>query len=1184
MVFAEVYCNGGPNLLLISVIARLITMFFPEYHSYNPGESFFTRRRIIFVMFLFISVTALFFIQYNSSQILGSYDTIEMINMNSSLNSLQFSLLRQSDILHKTTRDYAGWDETARYVLDHNIPFESENLNKKSLKNLGVSFVSVIDGTGNVLYLKWYDPETYDEIPIKNQSLLVSALQGNDSTFLSSILGTPDNNPLLVSGAPITSSDGNAHSGGFLFFGIPLKPVINTTIRNAGMSGFLVNLITPLHSDTPFHSFVLSPDGSGRITSLNETSISGEIVYSGNPLPGQLIITIFGEKRYYGQGKSFVTSYFWRSIVFSLMALTVGVLIMVGLIRKYDQTRTLIGTQEQEIALLRDRREILDKFHVILDRYLHAGPDTDQNIAMIAASAGGLFNAEYVLYIRIENGRSAVVGSWPDSNLWLSELVSKLVSSHHPFQEIAEDRVIPVSSLISFDMSQITVVNPSVRGMLFRSVRPNDDLLGYLFMFLSSDECLNETNQIVLDLLLNVLSGEENRRIAKSSLHKRDVILEAIGHSATRLLGVITISSIGEILRTFVEQIEVDEAHLFLWDSDANEGPILTHDYFWSNETSKSSSNHLIWDDLLTGPINGWFSGTSSPEIRAGPPCMFPHERESLENRGIRSIVFIPLHSHNKCVGALFLVDWTQDRYWIATELDALKIASGLIMATVAKIERDEAIRDREENFKQFFNQIRDFIFVLDTEGRIITANLFALQEIGIKSSDLRGMHLSGIFTTRWMGDSPLLGIRPLPGSIHERTAILLTIEGKEIPVELRQLPGVWNGEQAIFCICKDISGLKRSEHKFATAFRSSQVLHAILDLRTDQLIDMNATFCDTVGFLREELLNLPDFSVNLIFDHTQIQKTKEVILTLGSIQDFEVILRTREGEMRTGSLYGALIEIDGEPCVLYSIVDITDRKLAEVRIQTLLHELSDSNQELQGFAHVVAHDLKEPLRGIYSLISWISEDHHDGIGPDGQRYVEMIIDQVQRMNNLIDGILTYSQAGYVGEESESVSIRSIVHEVLELLNPPSGIVIAVDTNLPILFGERTKIQQVFQNLISNSLTYLGRDDGEIRIRAQPYGETWLFEISDNGPGIDPSLHKSIFEIFKSFSQPWGRRGTGIGLSIVKRVVESSGGSVWVESAPGHGASFFFTFASPGIVHTNSSGDFEHDTDSLYRR
>ncbi|HWQ65717.1 MAG TPA: ATP-binding protein, partial [Methanospirillum sp.] len=1098
------------------------------------------------------------------SQILTSYDEIEEMNMDSSLTSLEGTLLLRGEILENIASNYAQMSEVRQFVQTKTNDSELDLFTINSLKSSGVTFVAIINQAGTVQYLKWYDPETYQEIPANASTWLFSCTQFEDNRSGPSILQYSQGNLLLISHAPLISPEERGGSAGILIIGGPFQPFIDMARAKYNLKDASVQ-INSSQAQTFFpRIFLINTDGSHTVTAHNETVIQGEITYRGYTPSTSVSITLMGEKKFFDKGRSFVTSYFWRSTIFALLCTIIGVMIMLILFREYDHAHSLMRKQEEEISRLRERREILDKFHIILDRYLHSGPDTDQNIALISAAAGSLFNAESVIYARIEGGMPVIVGSWPIPNQSIHDWIIHTVVSNHPYRGNLENTVLPLSQICTGKTEMITGANPSIQSILFRSIHPGNEILGYFFMFFRGLDTFNETNQIVLDLLVNALYSEESRRIEKNALYKRDIVLEAIGHSATHLLRDLSISSIVEILQTFVTQIGVHEAHIFIWNFNTEGEQILTHDYVWVDTHIKPTFEQLRWDDLISGPMSHWVSDRSTPIIRAGSPDMFQDQKEYLENRGIHSIVLIPLVSRNEYVGALFLVDRIQDRFWLPTELEALQIASGLIMATIVKIESDENLREREENFKHFFNQLRDFVFVLDTDGRIITSNLYAIQEIGVKPSDMKGMHLSGTFTTRWIDTPPPSRERPSSAGYIERSAILLTIDGKEIPVEIRQLPGIWNGNQAIFCICKDISALKRSEQKFATAFRSSQVLHIILNLRTDRIIDVNTTFCKTLDISRDDLIQSPSEFFSRICDSEQLERMKEVILTRGSIQDCEISLKTREEKVRQGSLYGALIEIEGEPCVLYSIVDITEKKRAEARIQRLLQELSDTNHDLNNFAHTVAHDLKDPLRGISSLVSWIIEDNCTDLDPDGKRYLQMIVGQVHRMSDLIDGILAYSRAGIVHEEQVIVPIEAIIKKVLEILSPPPSVTIRIENELPQLRGEWIKILQVFQNIISNALNHLNKEGGEILIRSRPYGESWVFEISDNGIGIDPSLHGSIFEVFRSFSSPRGKKGTGIGLSIVKRIVESSGGSVWVESEPGVGSTFFFTFTSPG--------------------
>ncbi|MDD1729435.1 MAG: ATP-binding protein [Methanospirillum sp.] len=1139
---------------------------------------------MVLSLILLILILALSFIQFNSREILTSYNEIEEAEMNLTLQSVRDMIVSSADVLGKTTQDYAKWDDTAQYALSPGGSYIERNLQIFSLKNLGITYVAIRDSQGKILYLKQYDPDTYTEIsPVFSPD--DPAFQGIDTDGGASLLYA-NGTLLLISQSRISNSLATGFHAGDLIFGIPLQPLIDQQGRDLNLAFLPVQVISPEGSDSTISQYMFSSGVVSSIGEQNDTRISGLLTFMDPSSSSRLQVSISRDKKVLAQGRSFVAVYFWRSVLFCTVAITFGTIVILLLFRRHDKIRSLITVQERELEMLRERREILDKFHQALDNYLPTGIESDQNISLITTTAGTLLGAEAAFYTRFEDGGYSRVCSWPKAD----DPVHDIIAGFLPVQSglFGSDTTAFHASLSDEKEQVLASSYPRACQVISRQIMAGDTPVGDLTLFLSGESQINEVNQLILDLLVHALTGEEARRSTKIAFKNRDAVLEAIGYSAGRVIGDLSISSIIEILHKFVLQIGVSEAHVFAWKTGAGKNPILSHDYVWALETGRVSSDQLEWYDLLNSPIRSWLFDANRHTIIAGPADTFPAEHEYLENHGIKSIALIPFLSPGDIGGALILVDRVRKRSWHGSELETLRIAADLLMTTIARIEREEEHERREENFQQFFDHLNDFVFILDTDGRIITANFFAQQEIGIKASDLNGIRLSGLFTSRWM-DEPRTAEGYNVVSGLERTAVLLTIEGKEIPVEMRYLPGVWNGSQAVFCICKDITHLKRSEHKFATAFRSSQVLHAIWSLRDGRLIDANTTFFDTTGFSRKEVLNSGKKPGYGIIDPDQFRQIKDVIITEGSVRDREIQLYTKTGGVRLGSLYGALIEIEGDPCVLFSVVDITDRKRAEIRIQSLLQELSASNQGLHDFAHIVAHDLKDPLRGIYTLASWIGEDYHDNIGSEGQKYVQMITDQVQRMYQLIDGIMAYSQAGIAREEKVPVDVGSVIQEVIDILTPPPSVTIRIETDMPVLVAERTKIQQVFQNLIGNSLTHLNREDGEISIRAyqgsgeDPLHETgtseeawsgssdlWTFEVSDNGPGIDPALQESIFEIFRSYPAPGAKKSTGVGLSIVKRIVETSGGSIWVRSSPGTGTSFFFTFGNSGeALHEN---------------
>ena len=241
------------------------------------------------------------------------------------------------------------------------------------------------------------------------------------------------------------------------------------------------------------------------------------------------------------------------------------------------------------------------------------------------------------------------------------------------------------------------------------------------------------------------------------------------------------------------------------------------------------------------------------------------------------------------------------------------------------------------------------------------------------------------------------------------------------------------------------------------------------------------------------------------------------------------------------------------------TVRNISERKQAEEQRERLLRELESANEELKNFGYVVSHDLKAPLRAIGSLANWISTDYADKFDDEGREHMRLLISRVHRMDGLIDGILQYSRVGRVKEVAAAVDLNQLVHEVIDLLAPPKNISISVENALPSVMAEPTRIQQVFQNLISNAIKYMDKPDGEIRINCSAEGKQWKFSIADNGPGIDRQHFEKIFQLFQTLAPRDRVESTGVGLALVKKIVEMYGGRIWLESTLGVGSTFFFT-------------------------
>jgi two-component system sensor kinase FixL len=245
---------------------------------------------------------------------------------------------------------------------------------------------------------------------------------------------------------------------------------------------------------------------------------------------------------------------------------------------------------------------------------------------------------------------------------------------------------------------------------------------------------------------------------------------------------------------------------------------------------------------------------------------------------------------------------------------------------------------------------------------------------------------------------------------------------------------------------------------------------------------------------------------------------------------------------------------------------DITYRKKAEVTLaklnndlQKTVKELENSNQEHRNFAHVIAHDLKSPLRGIGSIADRLIRNYSGKIDKDGTDQLRLLIIRARRMSDFIDGILHFAEIGYVSEERHNVNVHALVTEIIGEIVIPENIEVVIEPNLPTVIAERLRLKQVFQNLISNAVKYMDKPKGFVNIGCTEENGFWKFSVADNGCGIKEKYFDKIFEIFQTLVPRDKTESTGIGLTIVKKIVELYGGKVWVTSKPGEGSTFFFT-------------------------
>lgn len=244
-------------------------------------------------------------------------------------------------------------------------------------------------------------------------------------------------------------------------------------------------------------------------------------------------------------------------------------------------------------------------------------------------------------------------------------------------------------------------------------------------------------------------------------------------------------------------------------------------------------------------------------------------------------------------------------------------------------------------------------------------------------------------------------------------------------------------------------------------------------------------------------------------------------------------------------------------------------RRIAEAHAATLAQvsaELVRSNRELQQVAYGASHDLKTPLRGIAAICDWLEEDLEDVLTDEARKHFAQLRHRVRRLGNLVDGILAFARVGHVRAQREDVDIRELIEGIVEMQPLLPGAVLVVQPDMPVARVQRELIERVFANLISNAFKYARRSDPRVEVGCKTSDDALEFWVSDNGPGIEKQYHERIWNLFQRLESQDEVEGTGVGLALVKKIVEGQGGRAWVESELGQGATFHFVWPREPVV------------------
>jgi PAS domain S-box-containing protein len=517
------------------------------------------------------------------------------------------------------------------------------------------------------------------------------------------------------------------------------------------------------------------------------------------------------------------------------------------------------------------------------------------------------------------------------------------------------------------------------------------------------------------------------------------------------------------------------------------------------------------------------------------------------------------------------------------TDVSPLKRVQGQLQETIATLEDEirrrrtveESLVDTQKSLAVTLTGIGKGFLATNREGRVTLLNESAQLLLGWTEEQARGRLLGEVFV-RDDQPSDMPDRNPIDVILEQQSsaetaheAVVITADGRRTPVEFHtELTHSEDGSvRGLAIAIRDLSQLKAAEagrdfaeNRFRLVFEASSSALLMLD-RSQRIVLLNHRAEQLFGYRREDLLGqtvdqlLPE---SARAEHLgQVTRFFERPHSRAMSARNDLFARRKDGREVAVEIGLDPIQMQDGLYTLASLVDITQRKHDH-------DELRRSNAELEQFAYIASHDLQEPLRMVASYTELLAQRYKGRLDEKADKYIFYAVDGAKRMQRLVADLLAFSRVGSQGKPLIPVAVDAIVARATEALQASireSGARVEAQ-GLPTVLGDEIQLVQLFQNLIANAVKFRSEAAPHIIIRALRKRDRWVFEVKDNAIGIEMQYAERIFLMFQRLHERGTYEGSGIGLAIVKRIVERHEGTIWVESEPGHGTSFFFTLAA----------------------
>ena len=529
-------------------------------------------------------------------------------------------------------------------------------------------------------------------------------------------------------------------------------------------------------------------------------------------------------------------------------------------------------------------------------------------------------------------------------------------------------------------------------------------------------------------------------------------------------------------------------------------------------------------------------------------------------------------------------------------QMGGRRLFTGIVRDITERKRQETQLIESEARTRAILAAAVDAIIIIDERGTIESQNAAAVKLFGYAAEEMMGQNVKMLMPAPYKaehdgylknytttGQKKIIGIG--------REVVGLRKDGSTFPMDLAVSEVQMGGRRLFTGIVRDITERKRQETQL---IESEARTRAILAAAVDAIIiidergtieSQNAAAVKLFGYAAEEMMGQ---NVKMLMpapykaEHDGYLKNytttgQKKIIGIGR----EVVGLRKDGSTFPMDLAVSEVQMGGRRLFTGIVRDITERKKAEAQLQTAAEELRTrnedllrSNQELDAFAYIASHDLKEPLRGIHNYATFLVEDYADKLDAEGREKLETMTRLTQRLDGLLDSLLELSRLGRVDFALKAADLNEVVAEVTDSLRitlEERKVEVRVPRPLPVIHGDRVLVGEVFRNLITNAMKYNDKPKRWVEVTAgpDPRGRSpgavaragmVAICVRDNGIGIPHKHFEVVFRIFKRLHEreAFGG-GTGVGLTITKKVIERHGGEIWLESTPGEGSAFYFT-------------------------